>query len=534
VKRWITANTLGFLTGIGLLASCRSNGGCEQCGTVVIAATGEPRTLLPPVVSETVGRDVSDLVFEKLANLAPGGSPVDTSAFRPALASNWRRVDPTTWRFSIRPNAAWHDGRPVTAEDVVFSFDAWVDTTLGSPASELVDRVTVTADGDSAVLVQFNEEAPENLYDATFRVRILPRHVWDSIPREAWADDTSLARLIGSGPFRLADWTKGQSLALDRVTPASGGEIDRLVWRFAGSQDAAANFLLADEADVIETILDPGTRDRAMADTSLAQYAYPSAVAGFVGLNHRAPNGAPHPVLGDRAVRRALTLALDRKALVDRVVGGGAVVPPGPITRAMWIWSDQVKTLAYDTAAAGAELAAAGWGAGQDGIRSRGGRRLAVDILVPSTSSVRRALAEGMQAMWRQLGVDATVTGVDFPILQERLVAGRFDAMVGAWLDEPSPRGLADQWTRAGWGYANYGRYDNASFDSLLARASRTSEVAAARALWTETLDTLNADAAGIFLYNPTNIAFVSTRLRGVTIDPFAWMSSIVNWRVDR
>jgi len=283
----------------------------------------------------------------------------------------------------------------------------------------------------------------------------------------------------------------------------------------AGDQDAAVNFLLSDDADVIETILAPGARERAMADTSLAQRPYPSAVYGFVGFKHRGPDGRAHPVLSDRAVRRALTLGLDRKALVDRVVGGGAVVPPGPISRALWIWSDDVATLGYDTTRARAELTAAGWVPGGDGIRRHGARRLTIDILIPSTSSVRRGLAEGMQEMWRQLGVDASVTGVDFPVFQQRLSAGRFDAMVGAWLDEPSPRSLADQWTRAGWGALNYGRYDNPSFG-------------------TQALDTLNADAAGIFLYNPTNVAFVSTRLENVTIDPFSWMASIPSWRASR
>ncbi|MGE0556486.1 MAG: ABC transporter substrate-binding protein [Gemmatimonadales bacterium] len=517
-----------------LLAVCQGADSCERCGTVVIAATGEPRTLLPPLVAETVGRDVSDLIYEKLLELVPGGSPVDSAAYRPALAARWMRAEPATWRFVLRGGATWQDGRPVTPDDVVFSYAAWVDTTLGSPASELAGRATVSAEGDSAVLIRFDREAPENLYDATFRVRVLPKHVWDRIPRAEWAADTSIARLVGSGPFRLTGWIKGQTLTLERAAPVEAGAIERLVWQFAGDQDAAVNFLLADEADVIETILAPGARERAMADSSLAQLPYPSAVYGFVGFSHRGPDGRAHPVLGDRAVRRALTLGLDRKALVDRVVGGGAVVPPGPISRALWIWSDEVATLGYDTTRARAELTAAGWVPGGDGIRRLGGRRLAIDILIPSTSSVRRGLAEGMQEMWRRLGVDASVTGVDFPVFQQRLTAGRFDAMVGAWLDEPSPRSLADQWTRAGWGVLNYGRYFHPGFDSLFALASSTTEPARARRLWTEALDTLNADAAGIFLYNPTNVAFVSTRLENVTIDPFSWMASIPSWRASR
>ena len=103
------------------------------------------------------------------------------------------------------------------------------------------------------------------------------------------------------------------------------------------------------------------------------------------------------------------------------------------------------------------------------------------------------------------MGVDATVTTVDFPVFQERLAKGRFDTYIGAYLDEPSPRSLADQWSRSGWGALNHGHYANPVFDSLLAAASREGDVAVARRRWREAMDTLNADAPAIFLYALAN-----------------------------
>ena len=78
--------------------------------------------------------------------------------------------------------------------------------------------------------------------------------------------------------------------------------------------------------------------------------------------------------------------------------------------------------------------------------------------------------------MWRSAGAAVTVTSVDFPVFQERLGQGRFDAYIGAWIDEPSARGLADQWTRQGWAALNYGHYANPGFDSLFARAEPDGE----------------------------------------------------------
>jgi ABC-type transport system substrate-binding protein len=123
------------------------------------------------------------------------------------------------------------------------------------------------------------------------------------------------------------------------------------------------------------------------------------------------------------------------------------------------------------------------------------------------------------------------VSALDFPVFQERLVARKFDAYIGAWLDEPSPRGLADQWTRAGWDALNYGRYANRAFDSLFQRATAERQPAAARELYNEAMDTLNADAPAIFLYNPSNAAAVSRRLEGVTINPYSWLSGLPHWR---
>ena len=116
---------------------------CRNCDTVVIAATVEPPSLLPPMVYETVGRDISDLVFERLAVLSSPGAPIDSTAYRPGLAVRWERVDSLSWRFHLRPGARWHDGRPVTAEDVVFSFEAYADSAVNAVArSQVAGRMT--------------------------------------------------------------------------------------------------------------------------------------------------------------------------------------------------------------------------------------------------------------------------------------------------------------------------------------------------------------------------------------------------------
>ncbi len=528
ITRWNEMVQVIAVAGL-LLSACGKAPACDRCDTLQIAATGEPTTLVPPLISETVGRDIGDLVFERLLVLREGGSPVDTAAYEPGLATQWERVDSLTWRFTLRPGARWSDGRPVEPDDVIFSFAAYTDTALGAPAGSSLNGVVVAPAGPGQVTLRFPRVYPELLFDGATQVRIFPKHLWAALPRSGWGSDSSLKRLVGSGRYRIVDWTRGQSLRLERVD-SSGGGFRRVVWRFSEDQDAALNLVLSGEADLLETVTSPAARNRVAKDSNVALLRYPSAVYGFLGFRHADATGAAHPVLGDLAVRRALALAIDRPSAVHAVIGPDAAATPGPVSPASWIYGDSLGAPAFDPARARALLDSAGWREGADQIRHRGGRPLAVDILVPSTSSARKQLAETIQQMWKAVGVAATITGVDFPVFQQRLAQGRFDAMIGAWLDEPSPRNLADQWTSAGIGKLNYGRYRSARFDSSFAAASGTRDPVAARAGWQRAIRVLNDEAAAVFLYSPTNAAVLTRRLSGIELDPFSWLHQINAW----
>ncbi len=508
-------------------AGCRPEP-CPRCETLVITALGEPDALVPPLVWESVGRDIGDLVFERLARPQPGAPPDDPAGYLPALAERWEAVGADGWRFHLRPGARWHDGRPVTAEDVVFSFEAFADPALDAPARADLEGLRVTADGPGRVLVEVGAPGPGRFLDAVYHVRIFPRHLWDTVPRDRWGADPSVGRLVGSGPYRVVRWERGASLTLEATGAGTTG-IPRVVWRFAESPDAAGNLVLSGEADLLETIPDPARRPEFARDTSLVLLPYPSAVYGFLGFNLR---GAA--AWADPGVRRALTLAVDRDTLTRAIFGPESVVPPGPMSRQLWLYDPAIIRLPHDPERAAALLDSAGWRRDGTGPRRRAGGILSVDILVPATSATRRQLAVAIQERWGRLGVRASVTPVDFPVFQERLRTGRFDTYIGAWLDQPSPRGLVDQWTRAGWDGLNYGRYANPVFDSLLAAALAGGDTARTRRRWVEAMDTLAADAPAIWLFTPTNVAVASTRLRLTSFHPFAWLADLPNWRLTR
>jgi len=509
---------------------------CTTCGTVTVVAVGEPSNLLPPLAYETVARDIGDLVYERLADLIPGRPTIDEGAYTPALAAKWERVDSLTWRFTLRNGARWHDGIPVTSGDVRFSFEVYADSILDPPgrAAIAANIAGVEPVDSTGVLIRFTRFYPEQLYDATYHVRVIPEHVWSAIaPRAAWVQDTAMAHLTGSGPYRVDSWQRGQTLTLRADTAREiKPEIRRLVWRFTQDPEAAANVLLSHEGDLLETAAQAGA-DRLVSDSSFRLLPYPSAVYGLVGFRIAGSRRRPSDqIFSNREVRRALVAGVDRTAIARGVFGPETKVPPGPISQLLWIWDTGVTTIAYDTLAAARSLDAAGWTRSGNGTRRRNGQPLKLEIMVPSSSTARRHAAEAIQAQWKILGVDASVAAVELPVMQQRLARGDFDAFIGAWLDEPTPRGLGEQWSRQGWNDLNYGHYANRVVDSLLGAAANTGDPGEAAKLWHQVLDSLNADAPAIFLFAPTNIAAVSRRLDQVEINAYSWLSGLPKWKL--
>ena len=169
-----------------------------------------------------------------------------------------------------------------------------------------------------------------------------------------------------------------------------------------------------------------------------------------------------------------------------------------------------------------------------NGAWQRRGRTLRFDILVPSTSQSRQLLAEALQESWRQVGVETSITAVDFPVFIERLQAGRFDSYIWATLDEPSTSTLAGPWVRDGWDAGNFGHYHNPAFDSLVSVVETVFAADRAKALWVEALSLLNEDAPAIFLFTPVNVAAVNSRLSEVTINPYSWLEDVDTWRIGK
>jgi peptide/nickel transport system substrate-binding protein len=513
----------------------------ETGGTVVIASPVEADLLLPPLVTSIQGKQVVDLVFDHLAQIGDSLNTVGDAGFRPQLAARWQwAADSLSVAFHVDPRARWHDGAPVRASDVRFSFDLMRDSAVGSPhAGQLAGVDSVTARDSLTAVAWFADRAPERFFRVAYNLAVLPEHLLGALPRGDLRASAFARQPVGSGRFRFARWEAGQRLELVADTANYRGRprLDRVVWSVAPDPKAAAARVLAGEADFIDVLRGDAVR-QAAGTPGVRTATYGSLDYGYMLFSVRDAAGRPHPLFGDRATRLAISHAVDRAAAVRSALDSQAVVALGPVTRSQPTADASLRAPAYDPARAAALLDSLGWrlppGAAPGAVRARGGRPLAFTVLVPTTSATRMQLAVLLQAQLAAAGVKLEVEGLEPGAFGRRLTEGTFDAALNLWRTDPSPATVRQAWgsPRGADAGANYGRYASAAFDALVDSASAEPDAARGRALYRRAYQTLLDDAPALWLYEPRNLAAAHARLRLAGVRADAWWAGLADWSI--
>ncbi len=364
--------------------------------TLVIATGADADLPIPTLNVEGTNRDVADLLFLRLAELGPTLNTVGDRGFRPVLARSWTRRDSVTVAFDLDPRARWHDGTPVTSNDVVFTFER-ARKVEGRLATALHRVSAVTAEGPGRVVFHFTEPYGEQVYDATWHLLVLPAHLLQGIDPDSVASSPFARAPIGSGPFRWVRRISGQSIELasfDRFFLGRPG-LRRIVFRVATEAEARLNLLLSGEADLIQTVSLPAAeRIRQRPDLAVVPILGPAIVYALFNEKANGDHDRPHPILGDVRVRRALILALDRPTMARAVYGDYATVPDGPVPPIFaWLADPARSATPADTAQARRLLAEAGWvDHDGDGVLDRNGQPLVLSINVPEPDAAAAAL----------------------------------------------------------------------------------------------------------------------------------------------
>lgn len=514
-------------------------------GTLVIATGADAETLLPPFAIGMTARQVTDLVFETLAETGDAMNTIGDAGFRPQLAQRWTWArDSLSITFRLDARARWHDGAPVTAEDVRFTFGVYRDPAVGtSKVGDMAAIDSVTTPDAGAAVFWFARRSPEQFYVAAATMRILPAHLLRGIPAAELRTSAFARRPVGTGRFRFAHWAPQAQIELvaDTGHYRARARLDRVVWSVTPDAASAVARLLTGEADLYESIR-PEQLPALARRPDLTTVRYPGLQYGFLLFNLRdgppgtAGFGRPHPLFGERAVRRALALALDRPAIVRNVFDTLARVSDAPRIGAWPTPAAAAPPLPFDPAAARRTLDSLGWHTrGEGGTRARGGRPLAFTIIVPRSSDTRVRLAVLMQAQLRAVGVAARVEALEFTTFLDRLAHRRFDAAISAWSGDPSPWDVEQVWGGVAArtpGSANVGGYASPTFDALVDSARRADGPAAVRALFRRAQQQITRDVPAVWLYEPRPMMALDRRLRPAGMRADAWWAGLADWSV--
>lgn len=542
-SRLRSCRPLAFGAALLALAACgeKQPASDEGRGSVIIATAADADFLLPPVVTQLVGKQVIDQLFEPLAALPANMNTIGDAGFEPRLAQRWEWApDSMSIAFHLDPRARWHDGQPVRANDVRFSLQLTKDPVVASRQAgglELVDSVSVT---DSLTAVAwFSRRSAEQFFSLVYNLTIVPEHILGSVPRDKMRESDFARAPVGNGRFRFRRWDKGQVIELVADTANFRGRpsIDRVMWSISPDPTAMWGRLVNEEADVVE-VLRGEPLAKVQASTTTRAVPYQGLDYGFVLFNVRAQGNRTqaHPVLGDAAVRRALAMAVDRQAVARNVFDTLAYLGIGPVVRAQWSADTAIAMPAFDVAAAKALLDSLGWrDADGNGVREKGGRALSFSLLAPASSLPRRQASVVLQSQWKEVGADVKLEDMEFNTFIERVQSGRFDAMMHGLHADPSP---AD--TRGAFGtpadpknpQGNFGGYSNPVVDAALDSAVGEFAPARGKALYQRAYAQIVADAAAIFLYEPKLVAGISRRIDGVTLPAAGWWTTIGDWKI--
>jgi peptide/nickel transport system substrate-binding protein len=528
------------LSFVSVVVSCseRSPAGLagEPGGTLVISTTADPGTLFPPLIMRTQAKQITEQIYDYLADVGPEMNTRGDHGFRPALTDRWRwSSDSLMLAFHLNPAAKWHDGRDVTAGDVKFTFSLYKNPALGGRSrTELANIDSVTVTDSLTAVFWFHERQPTRFLDAAAQMLILPAHQLEKIPIDSLREAPPPP--IGSGRFRLRSWNKGSSVEIVSDTSNYRGraKLDRVIWSVAPDFTTAVTKLFRGDADLFDALrIEDLAGVRRSGNVRLT--VLPGTAYAFLQFNLRDPasHSRPHPLFGDREIRRAIAMSIDRNALVRSVFDTFAVVPVGPTTRAYPTTDPRISQIPFDTARASLVLDSLGWHRGANGMRWKNGRELGFSLLVPSTSLNRIRMGVLLQEQLRRNGIRVTIDQVESSTVDEKRASHAFDAALGAWVMGASPDGTREAWTSAGIGRegVNYGTYSNREFDALLDSALRA-DPGTARQKFSAAYTIINGDVPAIWLYESRTILGIHKRIRTTEMRPDAWWLGLADWSI--
>jgi peptide/nickel transport system substrate-binding protein len=465
-------------------------------------------------------RDADRLIFSGLVKFDSRGLP------QPDLAESWgTSADGTIYNFTLRSNAEWHDGIPVTSDDVLFTVDLIKSSSLfPSDVKNLWSQIEVKRLDDKNLKFTLPEPFAPFLDYATFG--ILPQHILGSNPPDQLESAPFNINPVGSGPYRFDHLIvengsiKGVVLAVNAHYYGPKPYIQQVVFRYYPDSTSAFDAYRQGEVMGVSSIA-TDVLPQALEDSRLSLYTSRLPELSLVLLNIKSPDAA---YLDNAKVRRALMLGLNRNFIVASLLGGQAIVADGPILPGSWAYYEGVERLSYDPEGAIALLKSEGYVIPASGGTVRAKENTALDFhLIHPDDSLHTRIAQAIQQQWARIGVQVNLQPVPYDqIIPTYLGPRSYQAAVVdlnlARTPDPDPYPF---WHQAeATGGQNYSQWDNRAASEYLEQARTETDFTIRARLYRNFQVIFEKELPSLPLFFPVYNYGVDAQVQGVQVAP--------------
>ncbi len=465
-------------------------------------------------------RDVNRLIFSSLVRFDSRGLP------QPDLADSWGvSADGVIYNFTIRSNATWHDGQPVTSDDVLFTIELIKSTGSLFPQDikDMWSQIQVRQLNDKTFQFELPEPFAPFLDYATFGV--LPKHILESVPADQLASAEFNLKPIGSGPYKFdrlltsGGQITGVVLVANEDFYTQPAFIEQVVFRYYPNSAAAFDAYQQGEVLGISQLTED-VLPAALAEPTLSVHTSRLPQMGLVFLNLNNPSIS---FFQNENVRRALMLGVNRNIIVSHILKGQAIVADGPILPGSWAYYEDIEKIAYDPDAAIKLLNEEGFifSAGSD-VRSKDGQPLTFTLVHPNDET-HTLIAQAIQSDWALIGVRIELQSVAYDsLVNDYLTPRNYEAALAdintSRTPDPDPYLFWHQSEATGG--QNYSQWDNRTASEFLETARVLADFSERARLYRNFQVVFTEDMPSLPLYYPVYSYGVDVQVQGVQVAP--------------
>jgi peptide/nickel transport system substrate-binding protein len=499
-------------------------------GQLVIGVGGDASYLNPVVASDGASYKYNWLIFDGLVELD------ENLKIKPLLAQTWDiSPDGLSYTFHLNPKAKWHDGQPVTADDVAFTFyklldpttqtqnRAFFDALVGFP--ELTDPKNPKKPEELAkkpievidpATVKFNLRYPYAPFLSVLvspRGGIVPKHVLEGkdINKDAFNQ-----KPVGSGPFKVVEWKKDNRLVLEANPDYFLGrpQLDRIIIRVIPDPVVRVQELKSGGIDLVDT---PPLEEVAAYKNDPQFQVITASTPSYHYFGFLLDN----PLFQEKKVRQAITYAVDFDVIIKKVLQGYATRATGPWPPSSWANNPNVKPYPYDVEKSRQLLAEAGWKPGPDGILVKDGKRFEFSVKGDQASQNVKDATVIMQEQLGKVGIKLNITLLDWPTFVKHLFASEFDTVLVSWTSHPDPDPFAyTVFHSSQMKNRNFAHYTNPQVDELLTKARQTNDIEQRKQYYWKVQELLHEDANYVWGYYPEEVYIARAQYQGIKTIP--------------